>query len=188
MDNIFRILKSDKNSQARTGILTLPHGEVKTPAFMPVGTNGTVKGMHHTSVAKIGYNLILGNTYHLYLRPGIEVLESYGGTPQLLSLGWEILTPQWGVSNFFPAKLRKLEKRGLSFNPTSWLTPPLTPERVVEIQKNNWEWYLDVPRCVYPYRNLPPPSAWRWRLPIGWAERSLEGGKSLEILKGNSLG
>ena len=77
--SIIRIIRKDSGTKARLGILSLPHGEVETPAFMPVGTNGTVKGIYHDTIRKIGYNLILANTYHMYLRPGTEVLESFGG-------------------------------------------------------------------------------------------------------------
>ena len=70
MSNLdFKVLKKDNDSKARTGILTLPHGEVRTPMFMPVGTNATVKAIYHDKLKEIGYNLILANTYHLYLRP-----------------------------------------------------------------------------------------------------------------------
>ncbi|MBP5756957.1 MAG: tRNA-guanine transglycosylase, partial [Spirochaetales bacterium] len=80
MENgIYTLHHQDKHCKARTGEIRLPHGVVKTPAFMPVGTNGTVKGIYHDDVAKIGYNLILGNTYHLYLRPGVEVLKTFDG-------------------------------------------------------------------------------------------------------------
>ena len=77
--SIIRITKKDKETKARLGILSLPHGDVETPAFMPVGTNGTVKGIYHDTIRKIGYRLILANTYHLYLRPGTEVLDDFGG-------------------------------------------------------------------------------------------------------------
>ncbi|MDT8297531.1 MAG: tRNA-guanine transglycosylase, partial [Spirochaetaceae bacterium] len=72
------ISHQDHTCSARTGVLNLPHGDVDIPSFMPVGTNGTVKAMLHSALSDIGYDLILGNTYHLYLRPGTEVIESYG--------------------------------------------------------------------------------------------------------------
>ena len=70
MSGIFTEIKRDKNSKARLGIVHLPHGDVETPAFMPVGTNGTVKGIYHDTIKDMGYQIILANTYHLYLRPG----------------------------------------------------------------------------------------------------------------------
>ncbi len=72
---IFSTKVRDRETSARTGRLDLPHGSLNTPAFMPVGTNGTVKAIHHETVESMGYNLILGNTYHLYLRPGLEVIK-----------------------------------------------------------------------------------------------------------------
>ena len=75
MKKILNVIKKDINSEARLGILSLPHGDVETPAFMPVGTNGTVKGIYHDKIKEMGYGIILGNTYHLYLRPGTEVLS-----------------------------------------------------------------------------------------------------------------
>ena len=74
MSGIFTEIKKDKNSNARLGVVHLPHGDVETPAFMPVGTNGTVKGIYHDTIKDMGYQIILANTYHLYLRPGTEVL------------------------------------------------------------------------------------------------------------------
>ena len=76
MNGIFKEIKRDKYSKARLGVVHLPHGDVLTPAFMPVGTNGTVKGIYHDTIKDMGYQIILANTYHLYLRPGTEVLEA----------------------------------------------------------------------------------------------------------------
>ena len=76
MKSIYELKKKDKNSNARLGVVHLPHGDVLTPAFMPVGTNGTVKGIYHDTIKDMGYQIILANTYHLYLRPGLEVLEA----------------------------------------------------------------------------------------------------------------
>jgi queuine tRNA-ribosyltransferase len=189
VDNIFRILKSDKTSQARTGILTLPHGEVKTPAFMPVGTNGTVKGMHHTSVAEIGYNLILGNTYHLYLRPGIEVLESYGGLHNFSAWDGNILTDSGGFQIFSLAKLRKIREEGVEFQShIDGSRHHLTPERVVEIQKiigSDILMCLDV--CT------PPEISHRqareaMEITHRWAERSIRRWQELEDFEGQLFG
>lgn len=80
MKKIHRVTHTHPSTSARTGILSLDHGDVVTPAFMPVGTNGTVKGIYHEHVHQIGYNLILANTYHLYLRPGVDVLGQFGGS------------------------------------------------------------------------------------------------------------
>ena len=105
--SIIRITKKDKETKARLGILTLPHGEVETPAFMPVGTNGTVKGIYHDTIRKIGYRLILANTYHLYLRPGTEVLEDFNGLHNFSAWDGNILTDSGGFQVFSLSGLRK---------------------------------------------------------------------------------
>ena len=79
MDSVFRILHQDMNSRARTGVLNLPHGTVQTPVFMPVGTNATVKALTKDDLNEIGFEIILANTYHLYLRPGAPLIEEMGG-------------------------------------------------------------------------------------------------------------
>ncbi len=189
MDNIFRVTSRDKTSAARTGVLSLPHGEVKTPAFMPVGTNGTVKGMHHTTVKEIGYNLILGNTYHLYLRPGIEVLESYGGLHNFSAWDGNILTDSGGFQIFSLAKLRKIREEGVDFQShIDGSRHHLTPERVVEIQQiigSDILMCLDV--CT------PPEISHRKALEAmeithRWAVRSLERWQALEGFEGKLFG
>ena len=92
VEMIFKTVNRDSKTRARTGILNLPHGKINTPAFMPVGTNGTIKAIHHETVESMGYNLILGNTYHLYLRPGLEVIKHYGGLHNFSSWKHNILT------------------------------------------------------------------------------------------------
>ena len=79
MEQIFSVTSKDPSCEARTGILNLPHGNVETPVFMPVGTNGTVKALTNDDLADIGFQIILSNTYHLYLRPGMEVITGAGG-------------------------------------------------------------------------------------------------------------
>ena len=76
---IYRKIHKDEHSHARTGVMHLPHGPVETPVFMPVGTNGTVKAVRLEDLSSLGVSLILGNTYHLYLRPGMEVIKAAGG-------------------------------------------------------------------------------------------------------------
>ncbi|MGM0431672.1 MAG: tRNA guanosine(34) transglycosylase Tgt [Spirochaetota bacterium] len=136
MSSIFTIHKRDRASKARIGLLNLPHGQVKTPAFMPVGTNGTVKALHHETVEQIGYNMILGNTYHLYLRPGMEVIEHYGGLHAFSSWPHNILTDSGGFQIFSLSSFRKIKEEGVTFRSHidgSYHT--LTPEKVVDIQR-----------------------------------------------------
>ena len=98
--SIYKLIKKDANSKARLGVVSLPHGEVLTPAFMPVGTNGTVKGIYHDKVKEMGYQIILANTYHIYLRPGEEVLETYGGLHKFSNWNGNILTDSGGFQVF----------------------------------------------------------------------------------------
>lgn len=135
-DRIFTITDRDSTTKARLGMLHLPHGEVNTPMFMPVGTNGTVKAMHHSAVEDIGYNLILGNTYHLYLRPGMEVISSYGGLHRFSSWKHNILTDSGGFQIFSLAGLRKIKPEGVQFRShIDGSLHALTPEHVVDIQR-----------------------------------------------------
>ncbi len=131
----FSIQATDSGGRARTGTLTLPHGRVETPAFMPVGTAGSVKGAFHRDVRNLGYSLILGNTYHLYLRPGVEIIEAAGGLHRFS--GWDdnLLTDSGGFQVFSLADFRKITEEGVRFRSHidgSYHT--LTPESVVSIQ------------------------------------------------------
>lgn len=132
---IYTQLHKDENSDARTGILHLGHGDVQTPAFMPVGTLGTVKGIYHERISQIGYNLILGNTFHLYLRPGIEVLKHYGGLHNFSHWNGNILTDSGGFQVFSLPGLRKVSEEGVRFSsPIDGSKHFFTPEKVVDIQ------------------------------------------------------
>lgn len=135
-DKIFTITLEQPNTSARLGELHLPHGRVSTPMFMPVGTNSTVKAMHHRLVEQIGYNLILGNTYHLYLRPGIEVLKHYGGLHAFSSWKHNILTDSGGFQIFSLSSLRKVREEGVVFRShIDGSSHELTPEKAVDVQK-----------------------------------------------------
>lgn len=131
----FEITGNDKTTAARNGTLTLPHGKVRTPAFMPVGTNGTVKAVHHRTLSDIGYNLILANTYHLYLRPGLDIIARAGGLHRFSSWTGNILTDSGGFQVFSLSNLQKLGEEGVTFRShLDGSKHTLTPERVVEIQ------------------------------------------------------
>lgn len=135
MENIFTLTHKDSLSKARTGILKLPHGNVETPAFMPVGTNGTVKALHHSTVYNIGYNLILGNTYHLYLRPGLEVIKAFGSLHEFSNWNQNILTDSGGFQVFSLSAFRKIKEAGVTFRShIDGSYHELTPENVVDAQ------------------------------------------------------
>lgn len=112
----FKLEQTDPNSNARTGKLTTDHGEILTPIFMPVGTVGSVKGVHqHELEDAVKAHVILGNTYHLYLRPGVDVLEQAGGLHQFINWQKPILTDSGGFQVYSLSKSRKITEEGVKF-------------------------------------------------------------------------
>jgi queuine tRNA-ribosyltransferase len=131
----FEVLKTDP-SGARLGRLTTPHGVVETPAFMPVGTAGTVKAMTQQSLEELSVGLLLANTYHLYLRPGHELIRRMGGLHRFMSWQGGILTDSGGYQVFSLADLRKVDDQGVRFRShLDGTEHMLTPEKAVEIQR-----------------------------------------------------
>src|SRR6266481_7385794 len=130
----FEISKTDPTG-ARRGRLRTPHGAVDTPFFMPVGTQGAVKGLRNEALEELGAQIILGNTYHLYLRPGHELIRKLGGLHKFMSWDGAILTDSGGYQVFSLSELRKITDDGVRFR--SHLDGSehlLTPEKAVEIQ------------------------------------------------------
>ncbi|KGE73967.1 queuine tRNA-ribosyltransferase [Spirochaeta lutea] len=126
----------DEFCQARRGEIQLPHGRVQTPVFMPVGTQGTVKALSHQMVEDIGFEIILGNTYHLYLRPGTEVIADFGGLHEFSTWNRNILTDSGGFQVFSLSPFRKITDEGVQFRShIDGSKHMLTPESVVEIQR-----------------------------------------------------
>ena len=111
----FTLQNSDPNTSARTGILKTDHGEIETPIFMPVGTVGAVKTIAPKELKDFGSQIILGNTYHLYLRPGIDVINEAGGLHKFNSWNKPILTDSGGFQVFSLAKLNKITDEGVNF-------------------------------------------------------------------------
>ena len=135
----YTLLAKDKDSDARCGVLTTAHGEIRTPIFMPVGTVGSVKGVHVRELKEdIRAEIILGNTYHLYLRPGTGVLEAVGGLHKFN--GWDspILTDSGGFQVFSLTDTgRKITEEGVTFRSHIDGSKHLfTPERVMDIQRS----------------------------------------------------
>src|SRR5271169_1741663 len=104
-----------RDGRARRGRLTLAHGAVDTPAFMPVGTYGAVKGVSPAELEEIGAQIVLSNTFHLWLRPGLEVIEMHGGLHRLLGWYGPILTDSGGFQVFSLGKLRTISEEGVQF-------------------------------------------------------------------------
>jgi len=131
----FSVTGKDNLSQARTGILHLPHGDTDTPVFMPVGTNGTVKALTTDDLKEIGFNLILSNTYHLYLRPGEEVIEKASGLHRFINWDRNILTDSGGFQIFSLSALRKITQEGAWFQShVDGSKHFISPEKAVTIQ------------------------------------------------------
>src|SRR6202011_1814423 len=112
----FQLLKTDPDSRARRGRLTTLHGFVETPIFMPVGTQGSVKAMSPEELRALDAQIILGNTYHLFLRPGLDVIKHFGGLHRFMSWNRPILTDSGGFQVFSLAKLRRIAEEGVYFN------------------------------------------------------------------------
>lgn len=134
----FKLEGTDAGSNARAGTITLDHGTVETPIFMPVGTVGTVKGVHQRELTdEINPDIILGNTYHLYLRPQIDILEKAGGLHKFMNWDRNILTDSGGYQVYSLSANRKIKEEGVKFK--SHIDGSFhffTPERVMEIQRS----------------------------------------------------
>jgi queuine tRNA-ribosyltransferase len=124
------------DSHARSGVLHTDHGVIETPIFMPVGTQGTVKAIEQRELAEAGAQIILGNTYHLYLRPGVDVLRSIGGLHAFMNWHYPILTDSGGYQVFSLSDLRKLSQAGVTFSShLDGSTHVFTPAKVIEIER-----------------------------------------------------
>ena len=111
----YELIKKDKKTGARRGVLHTPHGDIQTPVFMPVGTQATVKAMKPEEVKAMGADIILSNTYHLYLRPGHELVKEAGGLHKFMNWDRAILTDSGGFQVFSLGPLRKITEEGVSF-------------------------------------------------------------------------
>ncbi len=169
----FAFTVSTTDGAARTGAISLPRGTIRTPAFMPVGTAATVKAMHPEEVRGLGADVVLGNTYHLMLRPGAERVAALGGLHKFMNWPHPILTDSGGFQVMSLAKLRKLDENGVTFQShIDGSRHVLTPERSMEIQRllgSDIQMQLD--ECVrLPCSEEEAERA--MRLSLRWAERS----------------
>ena len=131
----YELLKEDSRTKARRGVLHTPHGDIQTPVFMPVGTQATVKAMRPEQVEEMGAEIILSNTYHLYLRPGHEIVKEAGGLHKFMNWNKAILTDRGGFQVFSLGKLRKITEEGVQFRShIDGSKHMLTPEKAMEIQ------------------------------------------------------
>ncbi|MBQ2748040.1 MAG: tRNA guanosine(34) transglycosylase Tgt [Firmicutes bacterium] len=131
----YELIKKDSRTRARRGRVHTPHGTIETPVFMPVGTQATVKAMRPEQVAEMGAGIILSNTYHLYLRPGHEIVREAGGLHKFMNWNGAILTDSGGFQVFSLGKLRKITEEGVKFRSHIDGSPHMiTPEKSMEIQ------------------------------------------------------
>jgi queuine tRNA-ribosyltransferase len=135
MEKMFELLAEDSQSKARRGRLTTAHGLIETPAFIPVGTQGSVKGVSPRELRELNAQIILGNTYHLFVRPGLDVIKHLGGLHKFVNWDGPILTDSGGYQIFSLARLRKITEDGVQFQNHVDGTPAfITPEIAMEIQ------------------------------------------------------
>lgn len=129
------MITQDKDCLARTGVFSTPHGDIQTPVFMPVGTQATVKAVTNDSLKEMDAKIILGNTYHLFLRPGHELIKRMGGLHQFMNWDRAILTDSGGFQVFSLGDLRKITEEGVSFKShLDGSTKFISPEKSIEIQ------------------------------------------------------
>lgn len=172
---MFQLIQEDKNSSARLGRLTTAHGEIDTPCFMPVGTQGTVKTLSPQDLIDSGAQIILSNAYHLFLRPGVALIRSFGGLHNFI--GWQkpILTDSGGYQIFSLALLRKVSDDGVDFQShIDGLRHFLTPENVIEIQDGlNSDIIMPLDECVH-YPCAKDYAQVAMQRTVAWAKRSKE--------------
>lgn len=169
----FRVLNTDPRSAARLGLLSTAHGDVHTPAFMPVGTQGTVKALTSDMVCSLGARMILSNTYHLYLRPGHRLIASLGGLHRFMNWQGPILTDSGGFQVYSLGKLRKISQEGVIFQShIDGSRHQITPELAIEIQEALGS---DIMMCFdecTPYPATFPEAEKSLSLTLSWARRS----------------
>jgi queuine tRNA-ribosyltransferase len=161
------------DGKARRGRLTFDRGVVETPAFMPVGTYGTVKGMKAEEVEATGAHIILGNTFHLMLRPGTDIIEQHGGLHDFMNWQGPILTDSGGFQVFSLGKMSKITEEGVRFSsPVNGEKIMLTPERSMEVQRSlNSDIVMIFDECT-PYPASHKESKDSMELSLRWAQRS----------------
>ena len=187
---MFTLIHQDKNSKARLGRIVTAHGAVDTPAFMTVGTHATVKGLMFKDVAEAGSQIVLANAYHVFLRPGMEIIKKAGGLHKFM--GWDkpILTDSGGYQIFSLALFRKMHEQGVEFQShIDGLKHFLTPEDIIQIQQTlGADIIMPLDECVqYPCTKDQAKIA--MQRTVDWAKRSKDAhgdapGKLFGIIQG----
>ena len=163
------------NNHARRGTAHLAHGDVQTPAFMPVGTYGTVKGMLPRDIHGIGADIILGNTFHLWLRPGMDVIREFGGLHKFINWDKPILTDSGGFQVFSLGAMRKISEEGVAFrSPVDGAKVFLSPETSMQIQHDlNSDIVMQFDECTpYPATHIDAQKS--LELSLRWGQRCID--------------
>lgn len=167
----FELLHQDNATQARAGVIHTPHGDIPTPVFAPVGTQATVKTLTPADLHELGATLILANTYHLYLRPGPELIADFGGLHKFMQWDGPILTDSGGFQVFSLSGLREIDETGVTFRShLDGSSHRFTPERVIEIEE---QLGADI---IMAFDECPPPDDYNYNVEAlnrthRWAER-----------------
>jgi len=170
---MFKLIHKDKSSKARLGRLSTAHGEIDTPCFMPVGTQGTVKTLSPKEIEEAGAQIMLSNAYHLFLRPGLEVIKKAGGLHRFISWNKPILTDSGGYQIFSLALLRKVTDHGVQFQShIDGMKHVLAPEDVIQVQKDlGSDIMMPLDECVH-YPCAKDHAEVAMKRTIDWARRS----------------
>ena len=172
MQKTFELVSQDRESKARHGRLITTHGIIETPAFMPIGTQGSVKAVSPRELRELNAQIVLGNTYHLFVRPGLDVIEHFGGLHNFMSWDGPILTDSGGFQIFSLAKLRKITDEGVEFqNHLDGGRAFISPEIAMEIQaKLGSDIVMMLDECI-PYPCDYDYAAQSVELTTRWAKR-----------------
>jgi queuine tRNA-ribosyltransferase len=173
MNMTFELLNTD--GKARRGRISFPRGDIETPAFMPVGTYGAVKGLSPDDVAQTGAHILLGNTFHLFLRPGLDVIKAFGGLHNFM--GWDkpILTDSGGFQVFSLGELRKITEAGVKFrSPVDGAYVFMGPEESMQVQAILGSDIVMIFDECTPYPATHDEARFSMELSLRWAQRSRE--------------
>lgn len=172
MENRFKLIHSSNDGKSRAGILRTDRNEIQTPVFMPVGTQATVKAIPHKTLLDFDARIILGNTYHLYLRPGTDIIEHFGGLHKFMNWNNSILTDSGGYQVFSLQDIRKISEDGVEFKShIDGSKHMFTPEKVVNIQKSLGSDIMMVLDECAPYPADKKYVAESSEMSLRWAER-----------------
>src|SRR5881296_4295374 len=172
---MFELVAQDRESKARRGRITTAHGVLNTPVFMPVGTQGSVKGVSPQELCQLEAQIVLGNTYHLFVRPGLDVIKHFGGLHKFMNWDGPILTDSGGYQIFSLAKLRKITEDGVEFqNHIDGARAFISPETAMEIQAAlGGDIAMALDECV-PYPCEYDYAAQSAEMTTRWAKRCRE--------------